>query len=91
MTTTGNAVPELYDGLIVAVEDRITRDGKRYNKIHFYGKHPESNDLVQWTARAVYYVERYGWDQAKANAALYDPTFNIFENLENGRKKNDRP
>ena len=75
-----------FDGLIFQAEERLTRDGKPYYKIHYYGKAPDSDHLVQWSSRAVYYVERYGWDQAKANAALYDPTFNIFENLENGRK-----
>lgn len=80
---------ELFDGFIFRAEDRITRDGKPYYKIHYYGKAPDSDDLVQWSSRAVYYVERYGWDRSKANAALYDPTFNIFENLENGRKQKD--
>lgn len=80
---------ELFDGLIFAAETRSTRDFKPFYIIHYYGKAPDSDDLVQWSSRAVYYVERYGWDQSKANAALYDPTFNIFENLENGRKQKD--
>ena len=78
---------DIFDGYIFAAETRATLDGKPYFRIHYYGKAPDCDDLVQWDSRAVYYVERYGWDQSKANAALYDPTFNIFENLENGRKQ----
>jgi len=84
-----NTVP--FDGQIFAVIGRSTAEGRSYNDIHFYGKPPNSDELVQYEARAVYYVERYGWDQAKANAFAYDPVFDIFENLENGRRPAEEP
>lgn len=80
-----------FDGQIFAVTARSTADGRPFNEIHFYGKQCSDNTLVQFESRAVYYVERYGWDQAKANAHDYDPTFNIFENLENSRRPPDAP
>lgn len=83
---------EIYDGYIYGVETRVTPDGKPFNRILHYAKLPHYADLVQCSSRAVYYVERYGWDTAKTNALAYDPAFNIFENLENSRKaKADAP
>lgn len=84
-----NTVP--FDGQIFAVTGRSNADGRSYNDIHFYGKSPHADELVQHDARAVYYVERYGWDQAKDNAFAYDPAFDIFENLENGRRPVEEP
>lgn len=75
-----------FDGQIFAVTARSTADGRPFNEIHFYGKQAGDDTLAQFETRAVYYVERYGWDQAKANAHDYDPTFHIFENLENSRR-----
>lgn len=80
-----------FDGQIIAVTARSTADGRPYNDIHFLGKQPHGDALVQYEVRAVYYVERYGWDQAKDNAHAYDPTFHLFENLENGRRPPEVP
>lgn len=77
---------ELYDGFIYGVEEYSTSDGRYYNRILHYGHLPEYTDLVQCSTRAAYYVERYGREQAVKNARAYDPTFDIFKNLDNSRK-----
>jgi hypothetical protein len=75
-----------FDGMIYGVEEYSTRDGRNYYRILHYGQLEDDTDLVQFSTRAAYYVERYGREQSVKNARAYDATFDIFENLDNSRK-----
>ena len=72
--------------MIYGVEEYSTRDGRNYYRILHYGQLEDGSDLVQFSTRAAYYVERYGREQSVKNARAYDATFDIFENLDNSRK-----